>query len=294
MSLIAVQPLNGVGSVASWLGGIIDTGLTSAVAPTISNVTDYVLLIFIPAAVISIAYFGWTVMNGTAHRPAGELMQIFFKLVVIAAILTKGGYYADTLSTAMLGMPDEIMSAVSGSNSGQLSQIDNSINQSAQAATATQARAPNSLTSPVQGFLFAAVSFGFTIIGAVFGGIAAVVLTVMKVGMALTVMMGPFFIAAAFFKITRKYFDHWKDVALFFAIAGALFMLVLTLALQMMAAAATGIINALTGSGDVNILSLFAAFFVVTMASVFMLGISLRVATKLTDGISINLPFFQL
>ena len=293
MSLTSVQPLNGVGSVASWLGGIIDTGLTSAVAPTISNVTDYVLPIFIVATMICIAYFGWTVSIGEPHRPVAELLQIIFKLILIAAVL-RGGYYANSLSNVMIGMPDEIMSAVTGSNTGQLSQIDNSINQSAQAATATQARAPNSLTSPVQGFLFAAVSFGFTIIGAVFGGIAAVVLTVMKVGMALTVMMGPFFIAAAFFKITRKYFDHWKDVALFFAIAGALFMLVLTLALQMMAAAATGIINALTGSGDVNILSLFAAFFVVTLASVFMLGISLKIAQKITDGIVISLPFMQL
>lgn len=212
MALTTIQPLTSMGSVSSWLGNIISTGLTNAVAPTIANVTSYVLPILIVASVISIAYFGWTVSIGEPHRPVAELLQIMFKLIVIAALLN-GGYYAQTISSTMIGLPDEVMGAISGSQTNALSQIDNLTNQSTQAATATQARAPNSLTSPVQGFLFAAVSFCFTIVGGVFGVVAAILLTAMKTGMALIVMMGPFFIAAAFFKVTGRYFEHWKNVA---------------------------------------------------------------------------------
>lgn len=293
MALTTVQPLNGLGSVSSWLGNIVSTGLTSAVAPTVQNVTSYVVPVFCIAAVIMIAYFGWTVSIGAHHRPVAELLQITFKLVLIGAILN-GGYYANTLCNVMIGMPDEIMGAISGSQTNSLAQIDTLTNQSTQAATATQARAPNSLTSPVQGFLFAAVSFCFTIVGAIFGVVAAILLTAMKTGMALIVMLGPFFIAAAFFKVTSRYFDNWKDVAIFFSLAGALFMLSLSLVLQMMAAVNVAVINALTGAGDVNILGLFAAFIAVTVASLFMLLLPFRVAGSLSGanvGISIPIPF---
>ncbi|WP_019939868.1 type IV secretion system protein [Bordetella sp. FB-8] len=286
---VVVQPLSSVGAVSSWLGNIISTGLTSSVAPTIANVTSYVLPIFIVASMICIAYFGWTVSIGEPHRPVAELLQIMFKLILIAALLN-GGYYAQTLSSVMIAMPDEIMGAVTGSQTSSLSQIDNLTNQSTQAATATQARAPNSLTSPVQGFLFAAVSFFMTIMGAIFGVVAAILLTMMKTGMALLVMIGPFFIAAAFFQVTRKYFDKWKDIAVFFSLAGALFILALTLVLQMISAVDTTIINGLTGQGDVNILAMLAAYLAVTVASIFLLTLPFRIATEITSGVSLSIP----
>ncbi|WP_019939688.1 type IV secretion system protein [Bordetella sp. FB-8] len=290
MTPITVQPLTSLGSVSSWLGNIISSGLTNAVAPTIANVTSYVLPIFIVASMICIAYFGWTVSIGEPHRPVAELLQIMFKLILIAAILN-GGYYAQTLSSVMIAMPDEIMGAVTGSQTSSLSQIDNLTNQSTQAATATQARAPNGLTSPVQGFLFAAVSFCFTIVGAIFGVIAAILLTAMKTGMALIVMIGPFFIAAAFFQDIKKYFDNWKNVAVFFSLAGALFMLALTIVLQMMAAVDVAIINTLTGSGDVNILGIFAAFLAVSIASFFLLLLPFKIATAVTgSGLTLSIP----
>ena len=212
-------------SLASDLLAEVDKVVATANGAGAGAMTGYV----IPAAwaIFAVSLLVWSVlvMQGKISSPMNEwvIKGGTFLLVILAA----GVFYQKWVATPLLGMQSEMTSAMSGSGSATsvLDKIDARIDSIIRSCFAAMGELPKALgvipdLPSLFALLVAAVVFG--IAGGLLEIVALVNLIYAKLGLALVLMVGPFFVASLAVPAVKGWFFSWLNTCMYFVFLSVL------------------------------------------------------------------------
>lgn len=290
MALSPPATLYSMGGMVQWIDTSLNTMLLAGVAQNVQRVTEAIWLPLELAVTISLMLYGFLVATQRIPTPFGEALVKIFKIVFVVGILEAGGFYQTQIMAAMLALPDELMSVVTGNTTVARDVLADFHNSGLETATQLGDRAPGMLTEIGLSILFTIVSLLITIMYTLVTIIGILMMAVAKVGMALVVMVGPIFIAALLFEQTKKFFNLWAEQALYYSLYAALFTLMFALVMGMLGYI-QGILLNMTQAPEINVFQILGAVIFIAVLSIFLLKLPSIITSKITGGVGINLPF---
>ena len=207
----------------------LDTLLNSYFNVAVQNAAGYVSGPISTMAILLIIVIGFMLLRGMIEAP---LIAVFTGLITIAFIMVvagRVGNYNTLLGDNLRGLPGELMTlfgskAASSSSNTAAAALDSL---GTNAVTGIQMLwQSGSYTDIGPYFLAMGVFFAYVI----FAVASVIGLMIVKVGLTLTVAIGPIMMLALMFNATRDFFTKWISYALMFAVLGAFIGLVLGLA----------------------------------------------------------------
>ncbi|TKR56035.1 type IV secretion system protein [Allopusillimonas ginsengisoli] len=275
------------GSIAQWITNQTDAVLQSAVAQPIEQLTTALLPIITMGLTLQFLAYAFAIMHGQGGMTVTEFFKKAIMVAIIATVATAGGLYQTDISKTMLSLPDDLTAVVTG-NTTVAAEVDK-LQKKTTTATERMGSAGGESNSwysvlPSTKEVFVGIlTFVVTINSAVVGAAIAVIMVVIKVGMALVVATGPLFIAGLLFEPTKKLFDSWVAQALNFIflalLAGLIFAILLQMNLQFIEAMAKFI-----DEGETNLLALLAGQLLVGIASIAVMLMLPGLAAGLSGG----------
>jgi type IV secretion system protein VirB6 len=204
----------------------IDSVVDAAIRAGASGMSGYI----IPAAwvIIAISMLVWAILvaNGKVESPMQDwLIKIGFFLFVISAA---GGMYGDWLVKALRGLQTDLPSVMipnGGNATNMIDALDRKILNIVDSCFATMGNLPkNAVGIPDIPSVLALLgaSFLFFFAGGVLELVAVFNIIYAKLGLALVLMVGPFFVASLIVTATRGWFHSWLNTALYFVMLSTL------------------------------------------------------------------------
>lgn len=204
----------------------IDSVIGAAIQAGASGMSGYV----IPAAwgifAVSMMVWSFLVMQGKLESPMQDWLikaGIFF-LIILAA----GSFYGDWLAKALKGMQTELPSVMipnGGNATNMIDELDKRILNIVDSCFATMNKLPTNAVGipdiPSVLALFIA-SFLFFFAGGVLELVAVFNIIYAKFGLALVLMVGPFFVGSLITNATKGWFHSWLNTALYFVMLSTL------------------------------------------------------------------------
>lgn len=290
MATPAPATLYSLGGIVQWLDESLNNMLLSGVAGNVERITNAIWLPLELGVLIWMIFYGYLISTQQIQTPFGAALWNIVKVVLVVTILEANGFYQTQIMSAMLALPDELVSVVTGSPASARDTLADFHNSGLETATRLDERAPSGITKIALSVLFAIVAFFITIIYTLVTLIGLLMMTVAKVGMTLIVAIGPIFIAALLFEKTKEFFNFWLFQALYFALYGLVFSLVFGVVMGMLGYI-QNILFGMTTAPEINILQIFAALFMVCLVAVFLLKLPSVIVSKVTNGASVEMPF---
>lgn len=204
----------------------IDSVIDAAIRAGASGMSGYI----IPAAwvIIAVSMLVWSILvaNGKVESPMQDwLMKIGFFLIVISA---SGSMYGEWLVKALRGLQTDLPSVMipNGKNASNIiDALDAKILNIVDSCFATMGKLPANwagipdLPSIIALFLTSGLFF---FAGGVLELVAVFNIVYAKLGLALVLMVGPFFVASLIVTSTRGWFHSWLNTALYFIMLSTL------------------------------------------------------------------------
>lgn len=290
MALSPPATLYSLGGMVQWIDTSLNTMLLAGVAQNVQRVTEAIWLPLELGVTLGLMIYGFLVATQKIPTPFSQALVNIFKIVFVVAILETGGFYQTQIMEAMLALPDELMSVVTGNTTVARDVLADFHNSGLQTATQLGDRAPGMLTEIGLSILFAIVSLLITLMYTLVTIVGILMMAIVKVGMALVVMVGPIFIAALLFEQTKRFFNHWTEQAYYYTLYSTMFTLMFSLVMGMLGYI-QGILLNMTQAPEINVLQILAAVVFIAVLSIFLLKLPAVITTKLTGGQSIDMPF---
>lgn len=226
------------------------------------------------AAVLYISLYGWFILKGTIQEPLMDFIFKCMKISIIVLLATKAGEYNTYVKDLFFkSLPDEIGSALNASYAGT-SAFDSLIDKGLAASGAIWARAgvgPGIVLDAIICLMIIFVSAVVAVIGFIVGFYA-------KIGMSLTLAIGPIFIALALFDSTRKFTQSWLGQLANFVILQVLVVAVGSLILQSL----IGMID--TASGLEEAMTALVTFIAICVCAAYIFYQLPAIASSLAAG----------
>jgi type IV secretion system protein VirB6 len=182
---------------------------TAAVAASISSaayslVTLYVIL------------WGWATIRGAISEPVGDGIARLVKIMVILAASLNMLYYNGWIVSFLYNTPDALASVITGTPAAtSVSFLDTFMGQMFDMSDAYKSLAESGdsfvpdLTLLIMSWAIAFTGLFLTLFGAFLTMLA-------KVGLGITLAVGPIFIMTSLFESTKRFFDVWLGQAINF------------------------------------------------------------------------------
>ena len=274
------QPEN-ADRIAEWLMKQVDVVLNSAVSRPIEQLSQALAPIIIVGLTIQFLFYTMAIMRGYGSMTVTELVWKYIRIALIAGVATTGGFYQTQIANTMISLPDDMVSVVAGKTT-VAAEIDQLRLSSQNAANEIDKRDTGYLPSSEDIILWL-MKTGIHINAMIIGAVIAILMIVVKVGMALIVATGPIFISALAFDRTEGMFNSWISQALNFVFLALLAGLVFGIFIQINIAYVKMMIE-LIGKGNIQVLPLVAAQLLVVVASVFVIIMIPGMAQGLSGG----------
>lgn len=208
------------------LFGSIDGVLTAYVNGAVANAAAYISGPIAVLATISFILFGLVLLSGRTELPLAEFVRRGGLLALVLVIGGSAANYNAVLADHLLALPDDLLGVFAGvgaptrggidDTSAVGAVLDNIATRSINGITAIWQA--GGWTNPGPGIL-AALLFAVFLL---FGGAAAYAVLVMKIGLALSVALGPLLMLGLLFPATRDFFTRWLSYVLQFAVLAGL------------------------------------------------------------------------
>ncbi len=274
------QPEN-ADRIAEWLMNQVDVVLNSAVARPIEQLAEALSPLIIIGLTIQFLFYTMLIMRGHGNMTITELIWKYFRIALIAGVATTGGVYQTHIVSTMISLPDDVVSVVAGKTT-VANEIDQLRLSSQKAANEIDKRDTGYLPSSEDIILWL-MKTGIHVNAMILGAVIAILMIVVKVGMALIVATGPIFISALAFDRTEGMFNSWISQALNFVFLALLAGLVFGIFIQINIAYVKMMIE-IIGKGNIQVLPLVAAQLLVVVASVFVIIMIPGMAQGLSGG----------
>lgn len=274
------QPEN-ADRIAEWLMNQVDVVLNSAVARPIEQLAEALSPLIIIGLTIQFLFYTMLIMRGHGNMTVTELIWKYFRIALIAGVATTGGVYQTHIVSTMISLPDDVVSVVAGKTT-VANEIDQLRQSSQKAANEIDKRDTGYLPSSEDIILWL-MKTGIHVNAMILGAVIAILMIVVKVGMALIVATGPIFISALAFDRTEGMFNSWISQALNFVFLALLAGLVFGIFIQINIAYVKMMIE-IIGKGNIQVLPLVAAQLLVVVASVFVIIMIPGMAQGLSGG----------
>ena len=267
----------------------IDAGLNVTYATGLQNFANLIAPLI--GAFVSL-YFVMKMLNvlwsGGTRQLAGDLLKQMFYLALFTLFAFNITYYYNAVVVPVNSIGDEIANAFStgGANAPQV--IDQMGNQVIDTIKLIWDNTPNlSLTNLDIQPLFRALTtiVIVSIFGTIFMVVSALYLLIAKVLVALVLMLGPLYISAAFFPITREYFMKWLGQLLNYILLSAMFGFTFTLLTNLLQKFILGAnFNGTVPMGDTTNLKLLFIYLLFTGVVAALPSLT----SQLTGGVGIS------
>ncbi|MGG4581024.1 MULTISPECIES: TrbL/VirB6 family protein [Alcaligenes] len=274
------QPEN-ADRIAEWLMKQVDVVLNSAVAKPIEQLAQALAPIIIIGLTIQFLFYTIAIMRGYGNMNVTELVWKYIRIAIIAGFATTGGLYQTNIANTMLSLPDDMVSIVAGKTT-VATEIDQLRLSSKEAADEIDKRDTGYLPSSEDIVLWL-MKTGIHVNAMVVGAVIAILMIVVKVGMALIVATGPIFISALAFDRTEGMFNSWVSQALNFVFLALLAGLLFGVLIQINISYVKMMIR-LIGNGTFSVLPLVTAQLLVALASIFVMIMIPGIAQGLSGG----------
>ena len=289
MDSLPIVELSSLGGIVQWLDQMINQMLLSSVASNLERIISAIWLPLEIAVTISLMIYGVMVATQQIPTPFGRALINIFKIIFVVTIIDVGGFYQTHIMGAMLALPDELLQIITGNPGNARDVLAEFHNAGLETATYVGERSPGVLSDMFRAVVFATVSIVIVILYTLVTVVGLILMTVAKVGMALIVMLGPFFIAAYLFEPTKEFFNLWLRQALYFAFYGMLFTLVFSLVMGMLSYIQR-IILEMVNVDVINIFQILGAIILVAFVGLSLLKLPALIVAKVTGGSGIDMP----
>jgi type IV secretion system protein VirB6 len=193
----------------------IDAAILASFASAATGMSHYVLPIGVAMFGISILVWAIMVMEGSNQTPMNDWMSKLLKTLFIFA--AAGQFYSSWISGPLFALPNELSAAVTGAVS------------STSGLDALSGKLDGLIMGIAQGMVAAFKNWNFggalmLIVSMVLVAIAGCLLEIAcvfnmiyaKIGLALVLGMGPFFVMCLLWPQTKGYFTTWLNTVLYF------------------------------------------------------------------------------
>ncbi|WP_167752800.1 type IV secretion system protein [Pusillimonas caeni] len=279
-----------MGAIVQWLDQMVNTMLLNSVATNLERITAAIWLPLELGVTIGLLFYGYLIATQQIPTPFGQALGNIVKVLIVVGLIESGGFYQTQIMGAMLSLPDGLMQVIMGGPGDARDILSEFHNSGLETATRLEERAPSFWTEMGRTVLFSLVSLAIVLMYTLVTVIGLLLMTVAKVGMALIVTVGPFFIAAALWEPTKEFFRYWLQQALYFAFYGMLFTSVFSIVMGMLSHI-QAILVYMVGADEVNILQILAVIFLVSSVAIFLLKMPSVIVGKVTGGFSVDMPF---
>ncbi|QXR37945.1 type IV secretion system protein [Alcaligenes aquatilis] len=259
----------------------VDMVLNSSVAKPIEQLTQTLAPVIIIGLTIQFLFYTMTIMRGYGSMTVTELVWRYLRIALIASVATAGGFYQTHIANVMISLPDDMVAVVSGKTT--VAQEIDQLRQSAQNAADSTNKIDTGLLPSTKDILVRVMKFGIHFNAMIVGAVIAILMIVVKVGMALVVATGPIFISALAFDRTEGMFNSWVSQALNFVFLALLAGLLFAVLIQINISYVEKMADLITG-GKVDIIPLVIAQLLVAIASVFVMIMIPGIAQGLSGG----------
>lgn len=267
--------------IGEWLMQQVDMVLNSAVAKPIEQLAQTLAPVIIIGLTIQFLFYTMTIMRGYGSMTVTELVWKYLRIALIASVATAGGFYQTHIANVMISLPDDMVAVVSGKTT--VAQEIDQLRQSAQNAADSTNKIDTGLLPSTKDILVRVMKFGIHFNAMIVGAVIAILMIVVKVGMALVVATGPIFISALAFDRTEGMFNSWVSQALNFVFLALLAGLLFAVLIQINISYVEKMADLITG-GKVDIIPLVIAQLLVAIASVFVMIMIPGIAQGLSGG----------
>ncbi|WP_226348490.1 type IV secretion system protein [Alcaligenes sp. 13f] len=267
--------------IGEWLMQQVDMVLNSAVAKPIEQLAQALAPVIIIGLTIQFLFYTMAIMRGYGNMTVTELVWKYLRIALIASVATAGGFYQTHIANVMISLPDDMVAVVSGKTT--VAQEIDQLRQSAQNAADSTNKIDTGLLPSTKDILVRVMKFGIHFNAMIVGAVIAILMIVVKVGMALVVATGPIFISALAFDRTEGMFNSWVSQALNFVFLALLAGLLFAVLIQINISYVEKMADLITG-GKVDIIPLVIAQLLVAIASIFVMIMIPGIAQGLSGG----------
>ncbi|MDY0272367.1 MAG: type IV secretion system protein [Advenella sp.] len=267
--------------IGEWLMQQVDTVLNDAVNTPIQQLITAIAPAMIIGLTIQFLVYAYALQRGQGNMSVTEFIHKYIKIAILAAIITANGFYQTDIVKVMLSLPDDVAGIVAGGNTVS-TQID-TLRQDTTNASAKMIELESSFFPSSRNVVISLYASALSAMTALVSAVVAIIMVVVKVGMALLVAAGPIFISALAFDRTEKLFDSWVSQALNFVFLALLAGLMFSILLQLNLNYVKMMIDTLA-EGEINMLNLVGGYFLVGIASVFVMLMIPGMAQGLSGG----------
>ncbi|WCF29566.1 type IV secretion system protein [Xylella fastidiosa] len=193
----------------------LSNALNTYVNDTATNIIGAITPVATTLLTIYVILWGWSMMRGVISEPITDGVGRMVRLAVICGIALKIGYYNGFISDFLWNAPDEMANYLGGGNEeNNAAFLDTLMSKMYDFGDAyyQKSQANSTLGLPDFGLLFMAYAIWGAGIAAT--GYGAFLLALSKIGLAITLGLGPMFILLIMFEPTKRFFDAWLGQAL--------------------------------------------------------------------------------
>lgn len=212
------------------LSALLSTQIADVVERFVSSAVGNVIITAVPlvtiALTLSLMLQGLMMMISPSGQPLSELLKRFVGIAMVSSFATAGGFYQTQFAGMIMGLPEEMSTAllsgtgISASNITEL--VDSSLTAGLDIILDLSEEGSWRKWAP---YLLASL---FAVILIVVCGLTLAYIIVAKVLLAITVAFGPAFIFMLLFKATRGLFSKWMGSVINYAVLMVLLAAVLS------------------------------------------------------------------
>jgi type IV secretion system protein VirB6 len=268
------------------LFGVVDGVLASYVNGAVANAAAYIAVPLATLGTVAFVLFGLVLLSGRSEIPVAEFVKKGGLLALVLTIGTSAATFNSVLAAHLLALPDELMAVFAGtSGSGAIDDtasvgrvLDGIATQSIDGIAAIWQS--GGWTDPGPAFMAVFLFAVFLL----FGASAGYAVLVMKIGLALSVALGPLLILGLLFNATREFFTRWLSYVLQFAVLAGLIGGVAGIADAVVATYLAGINS---GGQALDLVQLLAPALVLVVLAILFAQLP-GMASSITGGIGLG------
>lgn len=188
----------------------LNTALTTYVNDTATSVIGAITPVATTLLMIYVCLWGWSMMRGVISEPVMDGVGRIVRLALITGVALQIGNYNEFLSDFLWNSPDALASYIGGSSgTSNTTFLDLLMSKMYDFGGAyyQKAQANSSLGIPDLGLLF--MAYAIWAAGVLATGYGAFLLALAKMGLAVTLGIGPMFVLLTMFEPTKRFFDAW-------------------------------------------------------------------------------------
>ncbi|MDF0606784.1 type IV secretion system protein [Neisseriaceae bacterium TC5R-5] len=225
----------------------LSNALSTYVNDTATNIIGAITPVATTLLTIYVILWGWSMLRGVIAEPITDGLGRIVRLALICGIALQIGYYNGLISNFLWNAPDAMASYLGGSTGTSNAEfLDALMSQMYDFGDAfyQKAQANSTMGIPDLGLLF--MAYVIWAVGVISTGYGAFLLSLAKMGLAITLGIGPLFVLLIMFEPTKRFFDAWLGQALNYVflvmLTAAAIKLIMSI-LQTYLTAASGVVS---------------------------------------------------